>query len=64
MQYKYNFTAVNFTLCNLQNQDVLFSSILTVLSEDFAQILPVVQKGNRASTVEVNLQQSVLWSQF
>ncbi|KAA6411530.1 MAG: hypothetical protein FRX48_04810 [Lasallia pustulata] len=64
MQHKYNFTAVNFTLCDLQNQDVLFGGIPTVLGGDFAQILPVVRKGNRASTVEANLQRSVLWSQF
>ncbi|KAA6407002.1 MAG: hypothetical protein FRX48_09300 [Lasallia pustulata] len=64
MQHKYNFTAVNFTLCDLQNQDVLFGGIPTVLGGDFAQILPVVRKGIRAFTVEANLQRSVLWSQF
>ena len=35
-----------------------------MLGNDFAQILPVVPRANRAGTVATSLQKSVLWPQF
>ena len=44
MQNKYNFIAVNFTLCNIQVNDFLFSDIFIILNEDFIQTLLIVLK--------------------
>ena len=39
----------------------MYSNILVLLGGDFAQILPVVRRGNRAQTVAACLQQSYIW---
>ena len=36
IQNKHNFTAVNFTLCDIRMDDSLFNRILTILNGDFA----------------------------
>ena len=66
MQHKYCFEAVNRTLNDIcgTTGDCLFGNIPMVLGEDFAQILPVVRRGNRGATVEACLQRSFLWSRF
>ncbi|CUS06900.1 unnamed protein product, partial [Tuber aestivum] len=42
-------------------ENCLFGNILIVLGGDFAQILPVVRKGNRGTTVEACLRRSFIW---
>ena len=39
----------------------MMGGIPTLLSGDFRQILPVVQKGTRAQAVDASLKRSVLW---
>ena len=53
MQHKYCFEAVNRTLndiCHASDND-LFGNIPIVFGGDFAQIIPVVPRGNRAAIV-------------
>ena len=66
MQHKYYFEAVNRTLNDIcsTSDDCLFGNIPIVLGGDFAQILPVVRRGNRGAIVEACLQWSFLWSRF
>ena len=52
MQNKFCFEAVDRTLQDIRSTpDALFGGVPTVLGGDFAQILPVVKNGNRASIV-------------
>ena len=60
MQYKYYFEVIYRILKNIRGSDALFEEILVILGGDFAQILLVVRRANRARTVAVNLQQSFL----
>jgi len=63
MQHKACFEAVNRTLndvCNSGNQQ-LFGGIPTVLRGDFAQILPVIRRGTRQSTVLASIQHWSIW---
>ncbi|KAH0614326.1 uncharacterized protein H6S33_006212 [Morchella sextelata] len=66
MQNKYCFEAVSRTLNDICSvgDDCLFGNIPVVLGGDFAQILPVVQRGNRAQIVQACLQRSSLWQHF
>ena len=63
MQHKYCFDAVNRTLNDIRQQDenALFGNIPIIFGGDFAQILPVVRRGNRAAIVNACLQRSLLW---
>ena len=58
MQHKYCFEAVSRSLNNIRGtgDDSLFGNIPVVLGGDFAQILPVVRRGNRAQTVAACIQ--------
>ncbi|KAH8144382.1 uncharacterized protein LAJ45_11628 [Morchella importuna] len=66
MQNKYCFEAVSRTLNDIcgVGDDSLFGNIPIVLGGDFAQILPVVRRGNRAQIVQACLQRSYLWQHF
>lgn len=64
MQHKHCFTAVHRTLTDLLDNENLFGGIPMVLGGDFAQILPVVRKGTRATIVEANIQRSFIWPRF
>jgi hypothetical protein len=64
MQHKYCFEAVSRSLADIRGNDLPFGGIPVILGGDFAQILPVIPRGNRARTVAANLQQSVLWPIF
>jgi len=60
MQHKSCFEAVNWTLndiCHVSDSS-LFGRIPTVLSGNFAQILPVVRRGSRQPKVQACLQHS------
>ena len=61
MQHKLCFEAVHRTLQDMRSNDHTFGGIPTILGGDFAQILPVVQKGSRAATVGACIQRSFLW---
>src|SRR4051812_14188867 len=63
MQYKYCFETVHRMLADICSNDrSLFGGVPTVFGGDFAQILPVVPRGNRADIVNACLQRSFLWS--
>ncbi len=60
MQYKYYFETIHRILKNICRSNTLFGKIPIILGGDFAQILPIVRKANRARTIAANLQQSFL----
>ena len=65
MQHKFCFEAVHRSLCDVFSTDsVLFGGVPTLFGGDFAQILPVVRRGNRAEVVNACLQKSFLWPAF
>lgn len=65
MQHKHCFEVVHRTLCDVRgDSDALFGGLPAILGGDFAQILPVVKNGNRASIVNACLQRSVLWERL
>jgi ATP-dependent DNA helicase PIF1 len=64
MQNKYDFKAVNRILRDIRDYEELFSGLSMIFGSDFAQILPVIKRANRARTVAANLQQSFLWQRF
>jgi hypothetical protein len=49
-------------ICSIN--DCLFGGIPAILGGDFAQILPVVRKGNQAAIVNACIQWSFLWPQL
>jgi ATP-dependent DNA helicase PIF1 len=55
MQNKYDFEAVDRTLRDIRNCEEPFGGLSVILGGDFAQILPVVKRANRARTVAANL---------
>lgn len=64
MQNKYCFEAVNCFLQDIWGNDYLFGGLPAILGGDWAQILRVVQHGNRAAIVPACFQRSDLWLQF
>jgi hypothetical protein len=56
MQNKYDFEAVNRTLRDIRDYEEPFGGLLIIFSGDFAQILPVIKRANRARIVAANLQ--------
>ena len=62
MQHKFCFEAVHRMLADICSDDCsLFGGIPTVFGGDFAQILPIVPRSNRADIVNACLQRSFLW---
>jgi hypothetical protein len=64
MQHRHCFEAVDRTLRDIRENDVLFGGIPTLFGGDFAQILPVVRRGKRPQIVEACLQRSPIWPQL
>jgi len=61
MQHKYCFEAVHRSLEDIRSAEgQLFDGIPTVLGGDFAQILPVVRKGNQGAIINACIQRSFL----
>jgi ATP-dependent DNA helicase PIF1 len=60
MQNKYNFKTINQILRDIRDCEKPFGGLPVILNSDFAQILPVVKRANRARTMTANLQQSFL----
>jgi len=61
MQHRHLHEAVNRTLKDILESDLLFGGVPVVFGGDFHQILPVIEKGSRAQIVGASLQRSVLW---
>jgi hypothetical protein len=55
MQNKYDFKAVNRTLRDIRDCEKPFSGLPVILNSDFAQILFIIKRANRARTVAANL---------
>ena len=55
------FEAVDRTLRDLRDSTEIFGGVLTVLSGDWRQILPVVKNGGRGDVVDACLKSSPLW---
>jgi ATP-dependent DNA helicase PIF1 len=55
MQNKYDFKAINRILRDIRDCEKPFNGLSVILGGDFAQILPVVKRANRARTVAANL---------
>ena len=64
MQHRYCFEAVHRMLTDVRSNDSTFGGLPTILGGDFAQILPVVPRGDRAAVVGACLQRSFLWPTF
>ena len=65
MQHKYCFEAVHHTLCDIcGDKEHIFGGLPAILGRDWAQILPVVQRGNRTSIIRACFQNSFLWLHF
>ena len=64
MQYCYCFKAVHRILTDIRFNDSTFGGLPTILSNDFAQILPIVPQGNHTAIVSACLQRSFLWPTF
>ena len=67
MQHRYCFAAVSKTLndlCNVPDEACIFGNIPILLGGDYAQIAPVVRRGNRATTVHSSLISFELWPRF
>lgn len=61
MQHRWCFEVVDRLFRDLNDCDQLFGGIPVLLGGDFAQILPVVRKGNQHDTVSACIQRSYLW---
>jgi len=67
MQHKVCFTAVHRSLCDILGEPedgALFGGVPSIFGGDFAQILPVVQKGSRSDIVRANIQCSHVWQKL
>jgi hypothetical protein len=60
MQHRYCFEAVHRMLQDVRSSTALFGGLPLIAGGDFAQILPVVRRGQRAAVVDACLQQSQL----
>ncbi len=62
MQHKHYFDPTHRTLCDILSDDEhLFGGIPIIFGGDFAQILPVVGKGTRASNMDACFQRPFIW---
>jgi hypothetical protein len=64
MQNKYDFKAVNRILRDIRDCEKPFGGLPVIFNSDFAQILPMIKRANRARTMTANLQQLFLWQRF
>ena len=64
MQYHFCYKAVDQILYDIQSNNRLFDSLPMVMEGDFAQILPIVCRGIRATIIGACIQRSYIWPQF
>ncbi|XP_054287893.1 uncharacterized protein LOC129003620 [Macrosteles quadrilineatus] len=62
MSHKRAFEALNATLQDIRNSQDLMGGLVVLLSGDFGQTLPVIQRGTPADEINSCLKKSVLWS--
>jgi hypothetical protein len=62
MVNKLAFEAVDRTLRDITKNDEPFGGIVFVMSSNFCQVLPVVQKGTRAEIGSSSIKESALWN--
>lgn len=58
MQHRYCFPSVDKLLQDIRSNERLFGGLPVVMGGDFAQILPIAQRGTRTSTVVASIQKS------
>ena len=63
LQHKHCFEAVDRTLKDICENDLLFGGIPVILGGDFAQIAPVIRYGDRTAIVNASIRQSYIWRQ-
>lgn len=56
MQHKFNLTAVNTTLYDIQQNESLFSGILMMFNGDFTQTLSVINHNVQADQIAACMQ--------
>lgn len=61
MGHRYVFEAIDRSLRDIRNCDVLFGGLTVVLSGDWRQILPVIEHGSEAEIVNACLKSSYIW---
>ena len=61
MQYCFCFEAVDQMLQDIRGDNCLFGDLPMVMGGDFAQILPVVRQGTRATIVGACIQCFYIW---
>ena len=61
MQHRFCFEAVDRMVQDIRDSDQLFGGLPVVMGGDFAQILPVVHRGTRATIVRASIQRSYIW---
>jgi len=61
MAHKSAFEALNRTLHDLRDNNLLMGGITVLLAGDFHQTLPVVPRGTRADEIQSCLKSSFLW---
>ena len=61
MQHRFCFEAVDQMLQDIRSNDCLFGGLPVIVGGDFAQILPVVHRGTRATIVGACIQRFYIW---
>ncbi|XP_021727193.1 ATP-dependent DNA helicase PIF1-like [Chenopodium quinoa] len=61
MTHRHAYEAIDCSLRDLTGVDVPFGGKVVVFGGDFRQILPIVQKGTKAQTIDACLVRSTLW---
>ena len=61
MQHGFCFEAVDQMLQDIWSNDRLFGRLPVIIEGDFAQILPVVRRGTRATIVGACIQRFYIW---
>lgn len=61
MQHIFYFKAIDQILQDIQNNSCLFGGLPIIIEGDFAQILPIICRGTRATIVRVCIQYSYIW---
>ena len=61
MQHRFCFEAVNRIFQDIRSNDRLFGGLPVIMGGDFAQVLPVVCQGTRATIIGACIQRSYIW---
>lgn len=61
MQHCFCFEVVDQMLQDIRSNNRLFRGLLVIMGGDFAQILPVIRRGTRATIVGACIQRFYIW---